>query len=251
MVKVENDLTDQRFGKLLVMYQADDYINPKGKHRARWHCKCDCGNEIDVVGYRLTGNSTKSCGCYKKQRIGTESKKHNDYKILDNITTIYTNKGEEILVDTELFNNISKIRDICWCINKTGYVVGRDCENNKNVFLHDIIMCPDFNKGEIVDHIYGQRFDNRMSELRIATTTQNNQNKRLRGDNTSGITGVHWVKDREKWNSQITINGKTKNLGYFIDFEDAVKTRLMAEKEYFGEFAPQKHLFEQYGVDIE
>lgn len=178
------------------------------------------------------------------------SKKYNNHKILGNTTIIYTSKGEEILVDTESFNNISKIRDICWCINKAGYVVGRDCEDNVVVSMHDIIMKPNIEQGEMVDHIHGKRFDNRISELRIASKTQNNQNKKARSDNTSGVTGVYWSNNRGKWYAQITMNNKTKSLGYYKDLIDAIRARLVAENDCFAEFAPQRHLFEQYGVKI-
>ena len=249
MVKTKKDLTGQNFGKLTVLYQTDDYVNPQGKHRSRWHCICECGNEIDVTGCHLINKDCISCGCHRRQQIGIESKRYNNYKILNSTTIIYTNKGEEILVDTESFNNIPKIKEICGCINKTGNVVGRDCENNRNVFLHDIIMQPDFENGEVVDHIYGKRFDNRTSELRIASSTQNNQNKRIRSDNTSGVIGVYWSNNRSKWYAQITIDGKTKSLGCYKDLRDAVRARLAAEKEHYKEFAPQKHLFEQYGIE--
>lgn len=248
MVKAKNDLTGQKFGKLTVLYQTDDYVNPQGKHRSRWHCICDCDNEVDVTGSHLTRGNCISCGCYRGQQIGIKSKRYNSYKILNNITIIYTNKDEEILVDTESFNNIPKIQEICWCINNAGYVVGRDCDNGRNVFLHDIIMQPNFENGEIVDHICGKRFDNRTSELRIASRTQNNQNKRIRSNNTSGVTGVSWSNNRSKWYAQITINGKTKSLGSYKDLKDAIKARLIAEKEYFGDFAPQKHLYQQYNI---
>lgn len=177
------------------------------------------------------------------------NKKYNKYTILGDIVTIYTSKGEEILVDIESFNNISKIRDICWCINKAGYVVGRDCKNNEVVYMHNIIMQPNIEDGEMVDHIYGKRYDNRTSKLRIASRTQNNQNKRTRSDNTSGVTGVYWSNNKNKWYSQITIDNKTKSLGYYKDLIDAIKARLTAEKEYFEEFSPQKHLFKQYRIE--
>ncbi len=48
--------------------------------------------------------------------------------------------------------------------------------------------------------------------------------------------------------NDLEINKKKKHLGYFINKEDAIKARLIAEKEYFGEFAPQRHLFEQYEI---
>ena len=54
------DLTGKKFGKLTPLY----YI--KG---GKWHCKCDCGNECDVLGQRLKRGTTKSCGCYKAERM--------------------------------------------------------------------------------------------------------------------------------------------------------------------------------------
>ena len=61
------DLKGLKFGRLTVMYQTDDFISKvNGRHRSRWHCKCDCGNEIDVAGSDLTSGNTSSCGCYKR-----------------------------------------------------------------------------------------------------------------------------------------------------------------------------------------
>jgi hypothetical protein len=57
------DLTGQRFGRLLVLYQANDHITPSGRHRVTWHCLCDCGNEIDVISASLRSGVTQSCGC--------------------------------------------------------------------------------------------------------------------------------------------------------------------------------------------
>lgn len=58
------DLTNKRFGKLIVMY----YV-PRGK----WHCKCDCGKEIDVDTRNLNSGHTQSCGCYQKQMASKNS----------------------------------------------------------------------------------------------------------------------------------------------------------------------------------
>jgi hypothetical protein len=44
------------------------------------------------------------------------------------------------------------------------------------------------------------------------------------------------------------VDGKTINLGYFVNKTDAVIARLRAENQYFKDFAPQRHLFEQYGI---
>lgn len=68
-VSKREDLTGKQFHKLTVMYSVDDYVSPKGIHMSKWHCKCECGNEIDVLGMSLKKGDTKSCGCYNKNRI--------------------------------------------------------------------------------------------------------------------------------------------------------------------------------------
>ena len=57
------DLTGKKYGKLTVMYQSKDHISKNGNKRIVWHCKCDCGNEIDVMALNLTRGHTTSCGC--------------------------------------------------------------------------------------------------------------------------------------------------------------------------------------------
>ncbi len=53
----------------------------------------------------------------------------------------------------------------------------------------------------------------------------------------SGCKGVYWAKDKNKWTVQVSVNNKTKYIGRFANYEDAVKARLDAEKQYYGEYA--------------
>lgn len=62
-VSKREDLSGRKYGRLLVLFETDDYISPKGSHMTRWHCKCDCGNEIDALGMSLKNGDCKSCGC--------------------------------------------------------------------------------------------------------------------------------------------------------------------------------------------
>ena len=62
-------------------------------------------------------------------------------------------------------------------------------------------------------------------------------NSKLPNNNTSGIKGVCWNKNYQKWFAYIKINQKSINLGYFINFDDAVKARKEAEEKYFGEYS--------------
>lgn len=63
------DLTNQKFNRLTVLYRAG---SSGGK--ATWHCKCDCGNECDVIGQYLRNGHTQSCGCLQKERTAAAAK---------------------------------------------------------------------------------------------------------------------------------------------------------------------------------
>ena len=63
------------------------------------------------------------------------------------------------------------------------------------------------------------------------------------------VKTILFGKESNKWAAYIKINKKMKRLGRFIKKEDAIRARLQAEKEYFGEFAPQRHLFKEYGIE--
>ena len=75
-------------------------------------------------------------------------------------------------------------------------------------------------------------------------------NKHTANDNTSGVTGVSFDKRRVKWWAFVVDeNKKVVSLGYFIDKNDAIVARLNGEVKYYGEFAPQQHLYKQYGIN--
>lgn len=62
------------------------------------------------------------------------------------------------------------------------------------------------------------------------------------------MVGISWKKDKKKWKAYLSVNSKQIHLGYFVNKDDAIRARLEAEAKYFKEFAPQRHLFEQYGI---
>lgn len=229
------DLTGQRFGRLTVIKRVEDYVTPSGYRMVQWLCKCDCENDTIVAGKRLTKkNGTKSCGCFARENMSKLKKKYNTYELTGEFGIGYTAKGEEFWFDLEDYD---KIKDFCWCKNKKGYVVSTDSKTRKTVLLHRIITdCPD---NLVPDHIHGKetRYDNRKSNLRIATTQQNGMNSALSENNTSGVTGVKWHSRDNVWESCITVNYKRIYLGRFIKFEDAVKARKEAEEKYFGKFS--------------
>lgn len=70
------DLTGQRFGKLIVIERAENYIQPNGQKKTKWKCICDCGNEIVTVGHNLTRGVCTSCGCVRKEKVIKMNKTH-------------------------------------------------------------------------------------------------------------------------------------------------------------------------------
>lgn len=83
-----------------------------------------------------------------------------------------------------------------------------------------------------IDHINGVRTDNRIENLRVAPQIINAKNQALRSTNTSGRVGVGWYAKKSRWTAQICVSGRSINLGYFREFEDAVKARVDAEIKY-------------------
>lgn len=82
-----------------------------------------------------------------------------------------------------------------------------------------------------IDHIDGNGLNNVFTNLRDVTCQVNNKNRRLSSNNSSGITGVHWCEERQKWVSQIKHFGKIKHLGRFNEIEDAKGAREQACEE--------------------
>lgn len=218
---------------------------------AKWLCECLCEqhNQFVATGGNIRSGNTKSCGCIHNEILvdfnKITKKKINKYDLSGEYGIGWTsNTNEEFYFDLEDFD---KIKDICWYahkVNSNGYIriYGENCKTHKQVSMAQVIC------GDWMDHIDRNTFDNRKTNLRPCTPLGNSQNKSIQRNNISGISGVTWEEDRQKWKAFIKVNKKDKRLGNFINKEDAIKARLEAEAKYYGEFAPQKHLFEEYGV---
>lgn len=88
-----------------------------------------------------------------------------------------------------------------------------------------------------IDHINMDRGDNRLSNLREASISENNRNRKKQSNNTSGFKGVTWNKAANKFQAKITTNKKTKSLGYFRSAEEASLAYMAAVKGEHNEFA--------------
>ena len=107
--------------------------------------------------------------------------------------------------------------------------------NGKGYRAHRIIwmMIHGLFPPDELDHVNHQRDDNRIENLRLATSQENKRNSSISRRNTSGVIGVCWDKRRGKWKAQIHGGGnRTIYLGDFVDKLDAIKARETANKKY-------------------
>lgn len=226
------NLIGKRFGRLTVIS-----LYGKDKYGARiWNCNCDCGTKNNKIrGRSLKAGHTLSCGCLQKEITSLRTKKYNKYDLSGEYGIGYTSKGEEFYFDLE---DYELIKDYCWYIDNKGYVVSADINNPKHLAIfHDIILGTKY-----VDHIGGREStnDNRKNNLRtteLSFASLNDINRGIDKRNKSGIKGVHWSKNSQKWIATIVRNGKSIYLGSYDDIKEAEKTRKEAEEKYFGEWA--------------
>lgn len=92
-------------------------------------------------------------------------------------------------------------------------------------------------EGMYVDHINGDRTDNRIENLRLCTPTQNQINRGAPKTSTSGVKGVVWRPSRKKWEATIRASGKKYYVGLFGTIEEAAQAQARRSRELFGEFA--------------
>ena len=242
MVKTKDDLTGKVFGSLTVIKQVEDYISPGGQKHAMWLCQCRCGNPntsvLKVRGLHLKNGKTTSC-----QHCGN-GYNESDLNLIDE-NGVYgigycTNTGNPFYFDMQDFESI---RWLTWYeqVDGTGYHTLISKQNDKHIKMSQLLGY------KYYDHADRNPLNNRRYNFREATFADNARNRTVQKNNTSKITGVNADKDGF-WIARIQVNGKRKYLGYFANKDDAIRVRLKAEVKYYGEFAPQQHLYEQYGI---
>jgi hypothetical protein len=121
-------------------------------------------------------------------------------------------------------------------IHKTGYRhvtwLGKVHKSHRLIFmLHHGYLPPE------VDHINGDRADNRIENLRPATRSENQCNRNALASNTSGYPGVSWHKASKAWLVRVMKNGKSHLIGYFKDLELAGLVATEARSLYHGAYA--------------
>lgn len=248
MVKVREDMTGWVMSehgvpdsRLTVIQQTDDYVERNGVHRARWICECSCEghNQIVALGKDIRNGNTKSCGCLKIELLVHRSKKENLSDLSGEYGIIWsTNSNQEIYFD---LHDAEKILSYTWYINVYGYPETHI--DGKAITMHKLLGY------NFPDHHNRNKLDNRRQNLILCSQQENSRNRSIRSDNNSGFTGVYFHVKNNKWVAYINPGSGMKYLGSFENKQEAIKERLKAENKYFGDFAPQRHLFKEYGIE--
>ncbi len=194
----QRDITGQRFGKLTALYPTEK----RGSGGSMiWHCKCDCGGEVDAPLHQLTAGYRKSCGC-----LGNPPVKDIIGKQFGDLTvTAYDGNRE----GTYFW------RCRCKCGRET--VV-----RQYNLLLGHTKSCGCLQKEQIRNNL--RLVDGTSVTLLEAAKTH------VIASNSSGYSGVYWNKKSQKWAAQITFKRKTYYLGLYGKIEDAVKARRLGEE---------------------
>jgi hypothetical protein len=128
-------------------------------------------------------------------------------------------------------SNRIKVGDIAGFVNSEGYK--QLMINNKTYYAHRLAwlyIYGEFPKNHI-DHINGNKKDNRIANLRECTNRENHQNITSQKNSTSKYLGVSWSNKHNKWFAQISFNYQKKYLGLFDNEEEAFAAYLKAKKQ--------------------
>lgn len=246
-LKTKN-LTGQRFGRLTVLPKCEIKIAGKKKQikMPYWTCKCDCGNEVVVNGHNLLSGNTTSCGCIRLEALRASLKELAAERA--------ANPTPKPVVLNEY--SLSSKYGIGYCVNdKSEFYF--DLEDYDRIKEHSWVKCGNY----IVTHIDGAMIrlsqfikpapaglktayihglpsahDNRKSNLRFVDWYQINWNKRVRTNNTSGVTGVCYSNTNKSWKAYLNYRGKHL-IKYCSSKQEAINQRKAWEEEYYGEYS--------------
>jgi hypothetical protein len=202
-------------------------------------CECGCQRPAPIA---TSGNARR--GYVKGQPFRFVAGHHqktgpNDIRQLPGGTTVLTlrrKNGSELecFIDT---TDYDAVKDYRWRAHKgatTFYARTRSRMGATTESMHRLLLptC------EEVDHKDHNGLNNRRSNLRPATHSQNSNNQQKgRGETSSSYKGVHWDKRDNKFRATIGVNGLKIGLGYFTNDQEAARAYNIAARKYFGEFA--------------
>jgi hypothetical protein len=159
----------------------------------------------------------------------------NDILTQELIKDLFDYRNGVLYWKVRLLNQI-QIGDSVGCVNNNGYLAtsikGKKYLNHRLIFLMFYGYLPTF-----IDHVDNNPLNNRIENLREASLSQNQQNKKISVNNTSGVKGVVWNKKRQKWHVQLRVSGKQKFFGLYDNLELAQLVAQEARNTYHGQYA--------------
>lgn len=203
----KEDLTGQRFGRLVALY-------PKYDKKWKWVFQCDCGKQSCSESWHVKKGKVTSCGCYGTEQRAKSTRTH-------------------AMSDSREYCTWKKMKGRCQNVNDDNYDYygGRGitvCDKWQTFegFYEDMGERPEGLTLDRIDVNGNYEADN----CRWADGSTQCMNKRKHTRNTSGRTGVFWYKPLSKWKVQIA----QIVYGYYEDFEEAVKVIEKLEMEMIG-----------------
>ena len=228
----KEELIGKKFGKLTVIsfdkiiYKTDS--NGKNRNQGYWLCKCDCGNEVSISRNALITNSTKSCGCLIKESALLRGK--------ENMIDLTGKRFNKLLV---VGLEKSEIRKSVNGTNRTINFWKCKCECGNEVILPTHILkdgrtkdCQDAKRNASKTYTKIGNEYKKENILKEGTRIDYLSNKKSKA-NTSGVRGVDFSKEKNKYRARIRFKGKEYHLGYFNTIGDAEKARLDAERKLY------------------
>jgi hypothetical protein len=223
------NLISQKFGRLTVLSRAENSATGK----TRWKCICECGNEIITSSDGLKSGKSKSCGCYRAEKLSKIAIKKN--------TVHGQNK---VGARTGAHKSWHNMRERCNDENHVSYKYygGRGitvCErwNKFENFFEDMGERPE---GKTLDRI-DSNGNYEPGNCKWSTKSEQQKNKRSytfrvnKITSSTGFKGVSKCRQTGKYTSIINVNKKRIHLGRFSTPEEASNAYIEAEKKYFGD----------------
>lgn len=183
-----------------------------------WNCICDCGVECKVRGSSLRLGRAKSCGCLSKAALELRNKHNQSY-------------SREYSIWASMLQRCTNPKNTHFdYYGGLGIKVLDGWDQSFEKFFTDMGPAPEGTSLDRIDFKGNYCTEN----CRWAYKSMQQFNQKIRNTNTSGKTGVSFMKSKGKWRARISVETKEIHLGLFDTFEEAVIARESAELKYYG-----------------
>lgn len=207
------DITGQRAGRLTAVKRVDDYVSPKGKHTARWLCRCDCGKEIIIL--RNTWSRVRSCGCIRAEKAAATTKvkpgqRYGKWTVIKSVP-----------LDKTYTNGL-----------RTGWLCRCDCGTDRVVAAKSLTSGESRSCGCVTAAKAKQRLSGSIGRYEGTAVSKLVKNAPTKSSKT-GIRGVYWSTRERKYIAKIGLQSKSITIGRFDTLEEAATARKAAEEKYY------------------